>query len=349
MVGMSIEKALRNTVNIMITPSFDIHSFRFVTGLAAMLGLVPMWLCADPACHWEADGNRSLELRGADGPLVRFALDCAPRDPHFEVLATSDGRNTVWVAPPDHIWHYGMWFSWKFINGVNFWEIDEATGLQQGRSEILDPHIESTPDGSTATIIYRDLAHPVPDGPAVLEDLVLIRITKPQDGHGPQVVWQVTTKALSDVTLDRTPPPNEPDGKAWGGYAGFSWRGAKDFTDLHYLDSEGSKDMACHRQRARWVNADGTLAGKPAGITLIDHPLNPEYPSSWYTAASPLGPGRGTFWYLSPALLQPKPLVLKKGESFTHIYQATVHDGHRKPIDIEKEAKTFSAHKPTDP
>ncbi len=149
-------------------PSIVIHTFQAVKGLGAILCLAPSWLCADSSHLWQADGNRSLELRGADGPLVRFVLDCAPRDPHFEILATTDGRNTVWVAPPDHVWHYGMWFSWKFINSVNFWEIDPTTGLQQGRSEILDryrharwqarrnhPHRSSAQPGISFELVCR--------------------------------------------------------------------------------------------------------------------------------------------------------------------------------------------------
>jgi len=154
---------------------------------------------------WKQDGNRSLELTNENGAIVRFVLDAAPRDPHFEILATPDGRNTVWVAPPDHVWHYGMWFSWKFINGVNFWETNPKTGLQQGRNEILDTVIESRPDAASATIRYRELSYPNPDDPAVLEDTVVIRIERPADGRGTQVTWSITTKALADVELDHSP------------------------------------------------------------------------------------------------------------------------------------------------
>lgn len=305
---------------------------------ATLLALVPTLAVASPTWTWKQDGNRSLELIGERGTVVRFLLDCTPRDPHFEILATPDGRNTVWVAPDDHVWHYGVWFSWKLINGVNFWETNQKTGLQEGRSEIVDPKIESTPDGSTATIRYLDLAHPKCDGPAVLEDSVVIRITRPQNGVGPQVEWKLTTKALSDVELSRTPPPGEPNGRSWGGYGGFSWRGAKDFKDVRFTDSEGRHDMALHRQRARWVDAAGTLGGQAAGITVIDHPRNPGHPSSWYIFANPKEP----FWYVNPALVQSKPIQLKQGESFTHLYLATIHDGKRTAEDCNKEAETFS-------
>jgi hypothetical protein len=307
-----------------------------------IFSLFPALAVAGPTWTWKQDGNRSLELIGDHGPVVRFLLECAPRDPHFEILATPDGRNTVWVAPHDHVWHYGMWFSWKLINGVNFWETDATTGLQDGRSEIADPKIESTPDGATATIRFRDLAHPKIDGPAVLEDIVVIRITRPQNGVGPQVEWKMTTKALIDVELGRTPPPGEPESQSWGGYGGLSWRGAKDFKDVRFTDSEGRRDMELHRQRARWVDVAGTLGAQSAGLTVINHPGNPGHPSSWYLWATPKEP----FWYINPALVQPKPIQLKQGESFTHVYLATIHDGKRTPADCNREAEAFAASQP---
>lgn len=312
--------------------------------LAVMLLFAPSLAGAVPLWQWQQDGNRTLELRGAVGPIVRFVLDSAPRDPHFEILATPGGRNTVWVGPQDHVWHYGLWFSWKLINGVNFWETDPATGRQAGRSEILNPQIESTPDGPTATIRYRERAYPQSPGPAVLEDAVVIRITRPQDGRGPRVEWQVTTTALADVELGRTPLPAEPGGKPYGGYGGFSWRGAKDFKAVVFADSEGRKAMAVHRQNARWIDATGTLGDQPAGLILCDHPGNPGHPSSWYVAAdnTPHGP----FWFVNPALLQPKPRILKAGTSFTHRYQATVHDGGWQPADCEREAAEFASRPP---
>jgi len=206
---------------------------------AAIFLLSPVLATADPTWTWQQDADRTLELRGADGPIVRFVLDSAPKDPHFEFLATPDGRNTVWVGPGDHVWHYGLWFSWKLINGVNFWETNPATGRQAGRSEILEPKIEATPEAATATIRYRERSYPVPDGPAVLEDAVVIRVTRPQDGRGPWVEWQVTTTALADVELGRTPLPDEPGGKPYGGTGGFSWRGGNVFKELGFPESAG--------------------------------------------------------------------------------------------------------------
>jgi len=287
---------------------------------------------------WKADANRSIELSDGQHVIVRFLVDPTPRDPHFDILATADGRNTVWVAPPDHVWHYGLWFSWKYLNGVNFWETNPKTGKQPGLNRIEDATIDSQPDTESAVIHYRQLSFPDPDGPAVLEDTVEIEIRRPSGTRGTQVTWRVTTTALADVNLDRTPIAGEPNGRDWGGYAGFSWRGAKDFTDVRFTDRQHRTDMDIHGQTSRWVNVVGSLHEKPAGILIIDHPENPRHPSTWYITHQPKHP----FWFANPALLLPKSITLGMGKSLRHSYRAILHDGNWNDSRIHLEVENFS-------
>jgi hypothetical protein len=254
--------------------------------------------------------------------VARFLTDPSPADPHFDVLATADGRNLVRVSPPDHPWHYGHWFSWKTINGVNFWETDRKSGKSKGIATVLDPAIEIAPDQSAATIRYRREYRLRPGAPPVMADTFTVTIRPPDaEGLGPQIDWTITTTALTDIELGRTPPPGEPGSKPWGGYGGLSWRGAKALENVRFLASDGRLGMAMHRRHARWADATGTMAGKPAGLVIIDHPSNPGHPTSWFIVATPKQP----FWYLNPALLQPKPLRLAKGKSFIHRYRVLVH------------------------
>jgi hypothetical protein len=317
----------------------------FPPAIGAMMGflLLAQGASAGPAAaawKWQQDGNRSIELSGVAGPIVRFRLACEPRDPHFDILATADGRNLVWVAPQDHVWHYGLWFSWKYINGVNYWETDKQTGRQAGAREIDDGRIEVAPDGAAAKISYTERARPVAGGPVVLEDRVVIRIEAPTAGREARVTWSLHSLALADVELGRTPLPDEPGGKAWGGYGGFSWRGAADFAGVVFLDSEARRDRDGHRLRARWVDASGLSGGRAVGLTLFDHPGNPGHPTSWYLENSRYE--HGPFWFANAALVQPAPLRLKAGESIRHAYRATVHDGAELAV-LEAEAAAFAA------
>ena len=54
----------------------------------------------------------------------------------------------TWMAPPDHPWHYGMWFSWKYLNGKIYWEFDPKTGRAQGVEKWSMPKIVTREDFS---------------------------------------------------------------------------------------------------------------------------------------------------------------------------------------------------------
>lgn len=307
--------------------------------IAILLTLcLPCMAAAEPV--WKQEGDRTLELKNGNNTLVRFNLACAPLDPHFEVLATADGHNLVWVAPPDHVWHYGLWFSWKTINGVNFWETNRKTRAQQGLNVVHDPKIVSRPDALSASLSYRERSLPDPQGLAVLEDRVEIVIHKPQGDTGLQVEWRIVTMALEDVVLDRTPPPGDDSKtKGWGGYGGFSWRGAKDLHDVNFTDSEGRRgEQGVHRQRASWLSVTGLLEQRKAGLLFIPHAQNPRQPSSWYVKDLEKIP----FWYVNPAILLEKPLKLAKGESIQHRYLLIVNDGDWSPERCQAEATAFA-------
>ncbi|MGB0743748.1 MAG: DUF6807 family protein [Opitutales bacterium] len=281
---------------------------------------------------WVTDGQNSLELRH-DGSevLARFLLNPEPADPHFDILKMCGGVNLVWVGPNDHPWHYGHWFSWKYINKVNFWETDRKTGQSPGRTEVSEPTIQIV--GSSAEITYKRFYRPKIEQAPVLKDEFTVTIHEPvsaQSSTGPTINWSVKTTALVDVVLDRTPIPGEPNGKNWGGYAGLSWRGTKALTNVEFTDSKGRRDMEIHRERSQWVNAVGTIGEQAAGLAIIAPADKSGVKPSWYIFAKEDLP----FWFINPAILQPGPITLEEGSSFIHEYRVVVHDGSWSPKEL---------------
>lgn len=301
-----------------------LHTIRFIA-LCLTLGSSVL---ASPFA-WTIHGDCSLEMHHeSDETLVRFLFDPQPADPHFDLLKTVGGPNLLWVGPGDHPWHYGQWFSWKYINGVNFWETNGKTGQSDGLTEVSEPEVQI--EGATARISYTRYYRLKPGQDPVLKDDFTIKITAPDAAcmsSGPIIDWSVTTTALTEVTLDRTPLPEEPGGKHYGGYGGLSWRGAKALTEVQFVDSEGRKGMAIHRQRSRWVSAVGKIEGKPAGIAILAPTPDSEQDRSWYIYAEKKHP----FWYINPAIVQPKPISLEKGASLIHEYCVIAHDGSWSP------------------
>ena len=71
----------------------------------------------------------SLELSHGDKTVWRLIYDKTQNKSYFHPLATVDGTVLTALRPADHVWHYGVWFSWKFIDGLNYWEEDPDGGV----------------------------------------------------------------------------------------------------------------------------------------------------------------------------------------------------------------------------
>ncbi len=234
-----------------------------------------------------------------------------------------------------------MWFSWKNINDVNYWEFDAKTGKPAGTTAIRDVQVTCS-DQDSMTVVMQLAYHPADDASAVvMDEKVTLRIETPRADGSYRIDWRQQTTARVDVDLDRTPPPGLPGGKSWGGYGGLSFRGAKELANVVFTDSHGRTDMSVQRKTANWLDTSGTLHGKPVGITFFDHPTNPRHPTIWYIVKSQLP--HGPFTYMNPAVLHDEPLKLKKGRTLQLAYRVLVHAGNAELQALEAEYSRFAA------
>jgi type 1 glutamine amidotransferase/HEAT repeat protein len=282
---------------------------------------------------WKETDN-SVALTN-DGKIVwKMNHDPTAGKPYIHPLATTDGSVLTWNRPADHVWHRALWFSWKMINGLNYWE-ENRQGLSQGRTEIKN--IKATLNKDSSAKFEIILSYHPPKKPEILAEKRTILFSAPAKDGRYKIDWtSVFTATGADAVLDRTPIKGEKGGKGWGGYAGLSIRMAKETRGWNIIDSKGRKDMKIHGQPgAVWVDASGkTTSGKEAGVAIFDHPSNTRHPSPWYIAKG--------MPYFSPALLYNKPLTLKKSASMTLKYRIVVHPGMGSAKMLDEEFKTFS-------
>jgi len=289
-----------------------------------------------PGFTWRQTED-SLALLNRGRTVWQFNFAKKEGKPYFHPVCLTDGTELTWHRPPDHPWHYGLWFCWKYINGLNYWEEDRQTGLSQGRTEIRDADVKLHADYS-ADIVLNISYHP-PDAPAVLTEERKIHVSAP-DGEGLyRIDWMGRfTATAADVLLDRTPIQGEKDGQSWGGYAGLSVRFAKEISDWRLVDSEGRKDLAAHGQNARWMDFSGRFAqGPTGGVAIFDHPSNMRHPAPGFVIMDPKPP----FGYFSPALLFNEPYTLPAGASLTLRYRILIHPGRLDASALEHEWKLF--------
>jgi len=322
----------------------------FVVGLGAFaIGLCVLEIAVNAAWTRAADPDKAppsgrvevkdpgcIAMRIGDKTLWQFNFKKEEGKPYFHPVCTADGTCLTWLRPADHRWHRAIWFSWKYLNKLNYWE-ENRQGLSQGRTEVITATCTQTAGGPANLAV--ELAYHPPEKPAVLKERRTIRISLPDKDGRYRMDWQSVFAAQDqEVLLDRTKIKAE-GGPAWGGYAGLSYRAAETMRQYQVLNSEGLKDMAAHGKHARWMDFSGVVdakTGKAAGVAMFDHPANPRHPTPWYVAA------RGKFGYFGPALLFDKPLRLAAGKTLKLTYRILIHPGRGQKEQLEKEYKDFA-------
>lgn len=285
--------------------------------------ILPLEKAAAGSYSWKNEAH-GLALLSDEKIVWQFKHDPAVASkPFFHPLALPGIESLTEFAPDDHPWHYGLWFSWKFINGVNYWEHDKATGKLDGVTAWKVGKIETRDDHSARIELSLDY-HPAGDNKPVLTEQRVITVSAPAADGSYFLDWDLAFQAGDrDVKLDRTPLPGEPDGQVFGGYAGLSFRFVKGLADCKVSSTENIGKPKAQRYRFTGKGADysGSIGGKVAGATILDHPANPGFPNRWYAAVSPAKP----FCFFNAGVIQQKPIQLAAREKLTLRYRVAVH------------------------
>jgi len=242
--------------------------------------------------------------------------------PYFHPLSTIDGTVLTGLRPDDHPWHRAVWFSWKFINGLNYWEEDGTSGKSEGITELKSVRYNLTKQFGAE--FNLELTYHPQKGQDLLKEERSVRLSAPAEDGSYFMDWESTFTALTDeVTLDRTPLQSEPNGQSWGGYAGFSARLNNQLWDVKVINDSGeTKEL--HGKPSRWMTYEAKdLKGQPIATTIFDHPQNINHPNKWFISNDPVTP----FYYFSPAILFDSKLVLKKGDKVHLKYRILVNAG----------------------
>ena len=234
--------------------------------------------------------------------------------PYFHPLSATDSTLFTDLRPEDHPWHRGVWFSWKSINGVNYWEEDPKTGKSDGETRI----VQMTRWASKAKTVHLEFEidyMPTESNNVVMKEQRRIAVSPPDKTGTYSIDWSTTFRALErDVSLDRTPPANQPNGQPWGGYAGWSVRMNKGVMGGIFLNSH---DVAgADRQPANWMVFKGPQGGS---LIFMDHPQNLNYPAIWYLAPN--------MPYFSPAVIHDAPHTIKARHTLSLTYRLVVAAG----------------------
>jgi hypothetical protein len=251
-----------------------------------------------------------LQLPQCEVPLWRYVYGGKPK-PFFHPLHTPAGFCVSLFEPHDHVWHRGLWFTIKYVNGENFWEENDDFGTQ---NVIVPPSVSHGDDGSISFSHDSLWERPLGAGSVLHETRSIVY--RPLDEKSYALDWDVSLQAQADLLLDRTPFGT------WGGYGGLVLRGNRNWQQTKITLADGESYERPIGVPALWGDLSGTFdggKGKQGGVAIFDHPENVRHPSPWYGA-------NGAGHYLNAAFLFHEPLNLENGQTLRLRYRVLVHD-----------------------
>ena len=282
-------------------------------------------------------------------PFTSFLFPDTLEKPVLYPVYTANGTdvtrgfpmNTQPGDPTDHPHHIGIWFNFENLNGLDFWnnsyaipaakkhlygwiKTDRILQIKNGTTGLLSYHANWT--NQQNKILAQETTRLEFSGTAqqriidrittITADTALL-FTDAKDGmyairlsHALQIPTDKDQKFTDDkgnVTIVKGGTDNIPTG--------------------NYLSSRGKLGDSVWSTRASWCKAFGKINSDSVSVTIIDHPLNINYPVFWHArgyglfAANPLGEKIFTNG------VSAKNLQLKKGESITFRYRIVVAEG----------------------
>ena len=282
-----------------------------------------------PKGAWQRSAD---SLAWLSGGKVVWKLSFDPKagnKPFFHPLSVAGGRPLTLAQPDDHPWHYGLWLSWKYINGVNYWEESRETHRPDGMTSWKLAALDTRADGS-ATIRF-DVTYTHPSGRVDLTEQRTYQISAPTRDGSYSIGWLSKFKAGSEgALLDRTAMPGEPKGQVNGGYAGLGLRMAGDPLKVSYVAATAEPArFVDSRWRPNAFAVAANFEDNGAVVGGIAIAADPYYFGNitWRGAT----PGDAPPWYvvnqqgqqmrfICAAVLAPKPLKLAPGGELTLSY-----------------------------
>jgi len=260
----------------------------------------------------------------ADGvEITRYHFGSGLHRPFLYPIVGPSGRSLTRMGhphdPESHSHHNSIWISHHDINGVDFWG-DHGGVIRHRRI------VKYKDTGETSSIIAENEWIDKTDR-ILLNETRQISVTLLKDKQWLLVIDLTLSAKNETITLGKTP---------------FGMIGVRMARTIGVHDgggrirnSEGGvNEKEIFWKRACWVDYSGAIAnGVLEGVTLFDHPSNPNHPSHFHV--------RDDGW-MGASLTFEGPRTITPGTSLHLHYGLYVHAQMKSLADIEAQWKRFS-------
>ncbi len=264
-----------------------------------------------------------ISVHTGDSVLLRYHYRDVPFKPCVQQLFSPRGVNILRDAPADHLHHHALMFA-VAVDGVNFWEEQQASGRQVHRC-FTDTRIDKRVDVPLAGLTEQlDWVNPR-NQELLLKEYRTIKVCQLNDFKATLLSWQstfVVPSGKESVTLTGSH------------YFGLGMRFLESMdVGGQFRNAEGKAgDVVRGNERlvqARWCAYTAEANGKPVTVAMFGHPDNLRHPTQWFTMTKP-------FAYLSATLnLHKEPLKVTSDRPLVLHYAAAVWDNRVENEQIE--------------
>jgi hypothetical protein len=269
-------------------------------------------------------GQASVEREGHE--ISRYYFGPELRRPFLFPLIGPSGKSLTRMGHPrdpnGHSHHNSVWVTHHDVGGVAFWN-----DAPSSKGRIVHQRVVRYEDADDEALIEVVNAWQDEAGKTLLEEQRAMRFRPQAQGQ-----WLL----VLDLTL-RAPKEPVTLGKTNFGLIGVRMAktiGVHDGGGTIRNSEGGVNEAGVHEKAARWVDYAGPITAEAReGITLLDHPINPNHPTVFHV--------RDDGW-MGAALTFAAPLTIEPARPLKLRYGLWAHAGVPKPKTIEEQFAEFA-------
>jgi prepilin-type processing-associated H-X9-DG protein len=303
-------------------------SFLLLTGPA---GTLQQRVCAKEQVnlHWQQTES-SLALLNADKVVWQFNFPKGGK-PYFHPLALLDGTELTCDSPLDNPSHHGLWFSWKYINGLDYWGEGRDTSVSPGQITVRNTKVEPRQDFSAEIVVF--LNYQPPGQRHALRETRIIDVAAPDEQGAYRIKWLSAFAAeTQDAVLVEKLTETRQAGEEQHEYAGLSVRAAKSITDCQLTD--GHEWTKLENNTAHCVRFSGKAPqAKDFEIIIFDFLDKGRSPCPWRATITP----ETSYCYFGQDVLCGGPSHIEAQRGWSLAYHILIRPGPPSNTVLEEE------------
>lgn len=211
-------------------------------------------------------------IQDDDRELTRLIYDPSLKRPFLYPLNGPSGRSLTRMGHPrdpnSHSHHNSVWISHHMVDGVDFWG-------DTGKGRIVQRSVQFE-DSDDEALVQTENDWLGEGGKLLLKEFRSLRVRPLKDKQWLLVIDLELAPPAGEVTLGKTP----------FGFIGVRMAktiGVHDGGGTSRNSAGGVNEKEVFWKPAQWVDYSGLIAKEVSeGVTLMDHPSNPNHPAKFH-------------------------------------------------------------------